>query len=58
MLLEEVLHYYNDENIISLHSAFHANALIGMIMQWIAEDFSYSPEYMNEQYWRFLKLEA
>ena len=28
-----------------------------MIMQWAAEDFSYSVEYMNEQYAHFLRMD-
>jgi len=58
MLVEEVLQYYKHLDInVALYSSYQANALIGMIMQWVAEDFSYSVEYMNEQYARFLKIE-
>ena len=58
MLLEEVLLLYKDEKINqSLYSAFHANAFTGMIIQWVQEDFSYSVEYLNEQYARFLQIE-
>lgn len=58
ILLEEVLLLYKDDKTnIPLYSAFHANALIGMIMKWVAEDFSYSLDYMNEQYAHFLQID-
>jgi len=57
-LLEEVIQLYEEENMnIPLYSSYQANALIGMIMQWAAEDFSYSVEYMNEQYAHFLRMD-
>ncbi|WP_077604935.1 TetR/AcrR family transcriptional regulator [Oceanobacillus sojae] len=57
LLLGEVLKLYKNEDIdIQLYTAYQANALVGMIMHWVAEDFSYSLDYMNEQYARFYRL--
>ncbi|MFD1851743.1 TetR/AcrR family transcriptional regulator [Oceanobacillus bengalensis] len=58
ILLEEVLTMYKDDKLnIPLYSAYQANAVIGMIIQWVSNDFSYSLDYMNEQYAHFLKID-
>ena len=34
---------------IELFSNFQAHAILGMIIEWINDDFHYSPDYMAEQ---------
>lgn len=46
----------NDDSIdVPLFVAYQANAIAGMIMQWSADGFSHSAEYMNRQLVQFLR---
>lgn len=55
-LMEENLRSFNDMNAnLSLLISYQANAIVGMIMEWCEEDFSYSAEYMNVQLASFIK---
>ncbi|WP_312094901.1 TetR/AcrR family transcriptional regulator [Niallia sp.] len=38
----------------NLHISYQANAIIGMIMEWVKEDFCYPTEYMAEQLLAFI----
>lgn len=38
----------------NLHISYQANALVGMIMEWVKEDFCYPSEYMAEQLLAFI----
>ncbi|GGH81521.1 AcrR family transcriptional regulator [Pullulanibacillus pueri] len=41
---------------LELFSAYQANAIIGMIIDWYQHDFSYSVSYLNQQLVTFLNL--
>ncbi|WP_047980265.1 TetR/AcrR family transcriptional regulator [Ornithinibacillus contaminans] len=41
-----------------LHSAYQANAIIGMILDWYQHDFSYPVSYLNEQLVKFINITA
>lgn len=38
----------------NLHISYQANAIVGMIMEWVKEDFCYPCEYMAEQLLAFI----
>lgn len=39
-----------------MYSAFYANAIIGMIIEWYRNDFSYSTSYLNNQLVQILNM--
>ncbi|MCM3024665.1 TetR/AcrR family transcriptional regulator [Bacillus ginsengihumi] len=39
-----------------LYCSYQANAIIGMIIHWYQNDFSYSPSYLNNQLVQFLNM--
>jgi Transcriptional regulator len=41
---------------VPLLIAYQANAVMGLLMEWYEEGFVRSPEYLNEQYIRFLRM--
>ena len=41
---------------LTLLVAYQANALMGLLIQWSEDGFGRSPEYMNEQFTRLLKM--
>ncbi|MBZ9535783.1 TetR family transcriptional regulator C-terminal domain-containing protein [Cytobacillus oceanisediminis] len=38
----------------NLHISYQANAIVGLIMEWVKEDFCYPSEYMAEQLLAFI----
>ncbi|PFP64593.1 TetR family transcriptional regulator, partial [Bacillus cereus] len=40
----------------SLYCSYQANAIIGIIIEWYQNDFSYSTSYLNDQLVQFLNL--
>lgn len=40
----------------SLYSSYQANAIIGIIIEWYQNDFSYSTSYLNDQLVQFLNM--
>jgi len=56
LLEANFVHYEKDDAIdVPLFVAYQANAIAGMIMQWSADGFTHSAEYMNGQLVLFLK---
>ncbi|WP_026590605.1 TetR/AcrR family transcriptional regulator [Bacillus sp. UNC437CL72CviS29] len=42
----------------SLYSSYQANAIIGIIIEWYQNDFSYSTSYLNDQLVQFLNMKV
>ncbi|SOC41607.1 TetR/AcrR family transcriptional regulator [Salinicoccus kekensis] len=41
-----------------MYASYHANAIIGMIIYWYKNGFSYSADYMNEQLVQFVNMKT
>lgn len=42
----------------SLYCSYQANAIIGIIIEWYQNDFSYSTSYLNDQLVQFLNMKV
>lgn len=45
------LTYYDSNPKVNreIHASYHTYAVLGMVIEWVNEDFKYSPQYMAEQ---------
>lgn len=57
-LILDILNFQEDVQNINhdLLASYQTYALIGMIIEWVRKDFSYSVDYMNEQLLRIIQM--
>ena len=58
LIQESILNETMEACDLALLVAYQANAIMGLLVQWSGDGFDRSPEYMNEQLIRFLKLKS
>lgn len=56
LLLEEMDPKTPEDINKQIHGAYQANAIIGMIIEWYKNDFSYSADYLNDQLVKLLNM--
>ncbi|MBQ0140172.1 MAG: TetR/AcrR family transcriptional regulator [Kurthia sp.] len=59
-LMLDIIAFQTKEQIINpeLFASYHAYSIIGMIIEWVNNDFNYTVEYMNEQFIQILNISA
>ncbi|MEN2766939.1 TetR/AcrR family transcriptional regulator [Ornithinibacillus xuwenensis] len=58
LLLHDKIASIEEEINHDLYSAYQANAIIGMILEWYRQDFSYNVSYLNNQLVKYINLKA
>ncbi|HZG72150.1 MAG TPA: TetR/AcrR family transcriptional regulator C-terminal domain-containing protein [Chondromyces sp.] len=58
LLLQDKEAFPKEEVNRQLYCSYQANAIIGMIIYWYQNDFSYSPSYLNHQLVQFLNMKS